>query len=418
MKLGLPSRPAPQGEDWADRLRRRLAWLESPLSTYYLLIGSAGMLTVMGLIMVFSASSVTSYMATGSSLTQVRNQAIFAVFGIVAAVVASRLPQRVLRRVALPVFLVSLALQSLVLVPQFALKQGGNTNWIHVGSFSMQPSETGKIAIILMTALILSNRRAALYDWRRAAVPPLLFTALLVVFVMIGGDLGTTMVLGSMVVGMLWTGGLPRKLFGFLLAAIALGLPLAVLTSSNRTARISAWWTGCAGGRLDACYQQIHGTYALADGGLWGLGPGASREKWAWLPEAQNDFIFSIIGEELGLPGTLAVIFLYVVFAYACYRLIAQSKDMYVRVATAGVMTWICVQAIINIGSVLGLLPIIGVPLPFVSQGGSALVVALAGVGLLISFARSEPAAHAALQERPRRAARAVAVVPRRKVRP
>lgn len=198
-------------------------------------------------------------------------------------------------------------------------------------------------------------------------------------------------------------------LFGAL-AAVA-GVVYMVQSSANRMGRIDTWLGTCAE-TTDACYQKVHATYALADGGWWGVGLGASREKWSWLPEAHNDFIFAIIGEELGLPGTLVVIALYLGIAFAGYRIIVSTDDFFVRVASAGIMVWIVGQALINIGSVTGLLPIIGVPLPLVSAGGSALVTTLAALGVLLSFARNEPECRAALAARPGLVQRSLAVLP------
>jgi cell division protein FtsW len=192
----------------------------------------------------------------------------------------------------------------------------------------------------------------------------------------------------------------------------ALAATLA-LTSANRMGRIHSWLAGCTD--PNKCFQTIHGQYALADGGWWGVGLGASREKWSWLPEAHNDFIFAIIGEELGLPGTLMIIALFGLLAYACYRLVLRSDDFFVRVATAGVMVWILAQAAINIGSVIGLLPVIGVPLPLVSSGGSALMATLFALGMLLSFARNEPGCREALAARPGVVRRSLAVMPTRR---
>jgi cell division protein FtsW len=180
--------------------------------------------------------------------------------------------------------------------------------------------------------------------------------------------------------------------------------------------RITSWLGNCE--TTDGtCYQSIHGQYALADGGWWGVGLGASKEKWSWLPEAHNDFIFAIIGEELGLPGTLVILVLFTLLGWACYRLVQRSRDQLVRVATAGVMAWILLQAIINIGAVIGLLPVIGIPLPLVSAGGSALVTTLLALGMLLSFARNEPGARAILAARPSVVRRSLAVLPSRRKR-
>lgn len=403
------------GRDWSDTLRERLGWLESPLATYYLILGTTVALVVIGLVMVLSASSITSYQRTGSAFSDFQNQAMFAVIGVVAAFVASRIPVRVYRRFAGLFFLVALLLQALVMVPGIGKEVLGNRNWIGFGSFTVQPSEIAKLAMIFIVAVVLTNRRSRLYDLRYSVLPTVVYVALLTLLIMAGKDLGTTMVVGMIYLGLLWTAGVKGRLFlGLGLAALVF-LPIAVMTSGNRTSRIKSWMQGCADQTLDGCLQQVHGTYALADGGLWGLGPGGSREKWQWLPEAHNDFIFAIIGEELGLPGTLAILALYVVFAYACYRLIAQSDDMFVRVCTGGILTWVSFQAIVNIGSVIGALPIVGVPLPFVSSGGSALVMSLVAAGVLLSFARQDPRAREALAAKPRLVGRTLAVLPNRK---
>lgn len=415
MTARTPWREDTSQDVWGERLRRRLGWLESPLATYYLLLSSSAMLVIFGLVMVLSASSVSSYMKGGSVFSQFTNQLIFAVIGFVAAVIFSRLPTSFLKRTAFLVFLVAVVLQAAVMIPGVGVEVLGNRNWIQLPGFRLQPSEIGKIALILVVALILNNRRSQLYDFKKSVLPTVLYAGLLAALVMAGHDLGTTMVLGVIYLGMLWAAGAKASWFAWLGLGIAVLLPVAVMTSGNRTSRIDAWLGGCDNIEVAACYQKIHGMYALADGGLWGVGPGASREKWGWLPEAHNDFIFAIIGEELGLPGTLAILALYLVFAYACYRLIAQSDDMFVRVATAGIMMWVCFQAVVNIGSVLGLLPIVGVPLPLVSAGGSALVMTLVGVGILLSFARREPRAAQALRAKPRLVRRTMAVLPNRK---
>jgi cell division protein FtsW len=385
--------------------------LESPVAPYYLLLGSTGMLLLFGLVMVLSASSVTSYQASGSSYTVFKNQAMYAVIGVVVAMIASRVPVRFWKWLALPAYAVAVLLQMAVFSPVGRTVQG-NRNWIGFGSFTIQPSEAGKIAIILVAAMVLTRKRKVLSEWRHVVVPLMPMAVLLLGLVLLGHDLGTTMVLASIVGAILFVAGVRLRVFAFfggLAAAVALAF---VATNSNRTGRLDAWLGTCINAQSAGCYQKVHGLYAMADGGWWGVGLGASREKWSWLPEAHNDFIFAIIGEELGLPGTLAVIALYVALGYACYRLIVNSNDFFVRLATAGVMAWILVQAMINIGSVTGLLPIIGVPLPLVSSGGSALVTTLFALGMLISFARNEPACKAALAARPNAVKRTLAVLP------
>jgi cell division protein FtsW len=236
---------------------------------------------------------------------------------------------------------------------------------------------------------------------------------LLLLLVLAGGDLGTGLVLLAIIAGMLFVAGVPARMFLIAGASAAALAASMALTSANRMGRIHTWLVGCTDPTV--CFQTIHGQYALADGGWWGVGLGASREKWSWLPAAHNDFIFAIIGEELGLPGTLVIIGLFGLLAFACYRLVLRSDDFFTRVATAGVMVWILAQAVINIGGVIGLLPVIGVPLPLVSSGGSALMATLFALGMLLSFARNERGCRAALAARPGVVRRSLAVMATRR---
>ena len=392
----------------------RFERLESPVTTYYLLLSATAMLVVIGLVMVLSASSVTSYQATNSSFTVFFNQLRYAVVGVIGAWVASRLSLTTWKRLAVPMLVVAICLQSLVFVPSLGVRVNGNRNWIHFAGQQVQPSEFAKVALILFGAAVLTKKRRNLGKFMHVAVP-LVFPAggLLLLLVLGGGDLGTGLVLLAILAGMLFVAGVPARMF-FLAGAgsAALAATLA-LTSANRMGRIHSWLAGCTD--PTKCFQTIHGQYALADGGWWGVGLGASREKWSWLPEAHNDFIFAVIGEELGLPGTLVIIALFGLLAFSCYRLVLRSDDFFVRVATGGVMVWVLVQAVINIGSVIGLLPVIGVPLPLVSSGGSALMATLFALGMLLSFARNEPGCREALAARPGVVRRSLAVMPTRR---
>jgi cell division protein FtsW len=397
--------------------RRALPWLErleSPVTTYYLLLGATAMLVIIGLVMVLSASSVTSYQATNSSFTVFFNQLRYAVIGVIGALVAARLSLNTWKRLSVPLLVVAICLQSLVFVPGLGVRVNGNRNWIHIAGQQVQPSELAKIALVLFGAMVLNKKRRNLAKFMHVAVP-LVFPAggLLLALVLGGGDLGTSLVLLAILAGMLFVAGVPARMFFIAGAGSVALMATMALTSANRMGRIHSWLAGCSD--PTKCFQTIHGQYALADGGWWGVGLGASREKWSWLPEAHNDFIFAIIGEELGLPGTLVIIGLFGLLAFACYRLVLRSDDFFVRVATGGVMVWILAQATINIGSVIGLLPVIGVPLPLVSSGGSALMATLFALGMLLSFARNEPGCREALAARPGVVRRSLAVMPTRR---
>src|SRR6478609_9307043 len=409
------SRPAGREAPPGPRKGTFLDRLDSPVTTYYLLLSATAGLVVIGLVMVLSASSVTSYKETHSSYTVFLNQLRFAVIGVVGAVVASRQPLRRWRRAA-PFLLIGATLLQATVFSPLGVSVLGNRNWIRIGGMQLQPSEFAKIALILFGATVLSSKRRRLGEFKHAVVP-LVFPAsfLLIGLVLAGHDLGTGMVLLALVAGMLFAAGVPARMFALAGGGAALLTLIMVVTSANRMRRISSWIGGGCTDPNGACWQTIHGQYALADGGWWGVGLGASREKWQWLPEAHNDFIFAILGEELGLPGTLVLLGLFCALALACYRLVARTDDFFIRIASAGVMVWILVQAIINIGSVIGALPVVGVPLPLVSAGGSALVTTLFGLGMLISSARNEPGCREALSTRVSVVGRSLAVLPARR---
>ena len=389
---------------------------ETPVSTYFMLLSATAMLVVVGLVMVLSASSVTSYTITKSSYTVFFAQLQAAAAGVICAFVATRIRPATWKRLSVPLLAGAMFLQALVFVPGLGVSVNGNRNWIQIAGQQVQPSEFAKVALVLFGATVLNKKRRKLGSFMHATVP-LVFPAgaLLLGLVLMGRDLGTGLVLLAIIGGLLFAAGVPARMFlvaGALFAALA---AVMVVTSANRMGRIKDWLGGGCADPHGSCWQTTHSQYALADGGWWGVGLGASREKWQWLPAAHNDFIFAIIGEELGLPGTLVIIGLFGLLAFACYRLVLRSSDFFVRVATAGVMVWILGQAVINIGSVIGLLPVIGVPLPLVSSGGSALVATLFGLGMLMSFARNEPGCREALAARPGVVRRSLAVMPMRR---
>ncbi len=385
-----------------------LARLDSPLSTYYLLIAATVALLAIGLVMVLSASSVGAMSRTGTPYAIFVNQARFAVVGVVCAVIASRVPVDTWKRVAVPLLVTAMTLQLLVFTP-LGESVNGNRNWLKLG-IQFQPSELGKLGLVLFGASVLYAKRRLLHEWKHAVVPVIApFGILLVGLVMAGHDLGTSLVLLLIMGALLWSAGVSGKLFAVAGAGAAGLVALLVVTSNNRMDRLASF-VNCEDVQ-NQCWQSQHGKFALADGGLLGLGLGGSREKWNWLPEPHNDFIFPIIGEELGLGGTLIVLVLFACLALACYRIVMHTSDMFVRVATAGVMAWVLGQAIINIGAAIGVLPVIGVPLPLVSSGGTSLVTVLIALGMVASFARSEPRCRKALAARPRLLQRSLSVL-------
>jgi len=409
------ARKATRHED-RHRLGGWLGRLDSPVTSYYVLLSVSVVLVLIGLIMVLSASSVKSLVQTDNATPYYffRKQLVFAAAGAVLMLVASRVPLRGWKGLALPFLGGSLVAQLLVFSP-LGVTVNGNRNWLALGGFTVQPSEFAKIGLVLVGAAVLSAKRRSLGRLRHVLVPFLVpCVALTVGLVLAGHDLGTAIVLVGIVAAVLFAAGVPRRFFvwgGSLMVAGAVAL---VVTSPNRLGRFDVW-LGKDTDPYGAARQPLHGRYALADGGWWGVGLGASREKWQWLPEAHNDFIFAILGEELGLPGTLVMLALFCAFALVCYRIVLRSDDLFVRIATAGVMAWIVVQAVVNIGAVIGLLPVIGLPLPLVSYGGSSLMTTMFALGILLSFARQEPGCAEALAAKPSVVRRSLAVLPGRR---
>ena len=399
----------------ASRLRRHLpalGRLESPVTTYYLLLGATTSLLVIGLVMVLSASAVTSLQTSGSSFTIFRSQVLFAAIGVPLMAAASRIPVRIWRRLGWVLIVAALLGQALVFTP-LGVSVNGNRNWVQLGGQRLQPSEGMKLALVLWGAEVLTRKRALLQRWVHAVVPLLVpVGAVGLGLVLAGHDLGTTLILLLILGALLFAAGAPARMFLSAGAAMAGLVGALVVTSPNRMQRVASWLGGTCTDTLNTCFQSVHGKYALADGGWWGVGLGASREKWSWLPEAHNDFIFAIIGEELGLPGTLVVLGLFLVLGYACFRMVTRSDDLFVRLATAAAMAWLIGQMLVNVGAVIGMLPVIGVPLPLVSSGGSALIISLVVLGMLLAFARAEPGAADALSARAGLVRRSLAVLP------
>ena len=382
-----------------DRHPNRLAvLLNHPLSTYYLLLGTTLLLLVLGLIMVLSASSIESFRVFGSAYTLAQRQAMFAVIGVIAMLVASRTSVQFWRGFAWVLFVVAFGLLAAVLV--IGVEVAGQRNWIEIfGPFRLQPSEFAKLALVVWGAALLTRKDRPVDSWQRLLIPLLPVAGLMMILVLLEGDFGNTLMLAAITFGLLFAAGAPMRLFAMLGSALVAGVVLLTLAAPYRMERITSWLDPEAD-RLGFGWQVTQGQYALGTGGFWGVGLGASREKWGSLPEAHTDFIFPVIGEELGLVGTVTVLALFGLLAFAIFRLSRNTHDPFVRLASAGVGAWIVVQAVINIGAVLGLLPITGVPLPLVSYGGSSLVPTLLALGMLMAFAKAEPGARRALRRR------------------
>lgn len=373
--------------------------LGRPLASYHLLQGSSALLIVLGLLMVLSASSVTSYMATGSSFSLFQRQAVFLACGLPLMWLASRLPPHVLRGFAYPAMLACTVALGLVFVPGLGETVNGGRSWLDFGGpVRVQPSEPAKVALVVWGADLLARkeRLGLLGEWRHMLVPLLPGAGLLVLLVIMGNDLGTAVVLISAFLALLWVAGAPGRLFAGMLGLMGFVVAMLIVVEPYRVRRLTTFLNSFENSQ-GAGYQSVRGIYALATGGPWGVGLGASREKWDYLPHAHTDYIFAILGEELGLIGTVAVLALFGVLGYAGLRVAQRVQDPFTRFAAAGMTAWILVQAFVNIGAVIGVVPVTGLPLPLVSYGGSALLSTMVAVGMLLSFAKREPGAASAL---------------------
>jgi len=380
--------------------------LDRPLTSYYLLLGASTLLITIGLLMVLSSSSVYSYKTFGNSYHVFLKQLMWVGLALPAAFVASRVPSRVLRWFAWPSLLIAMALIALT-ETQLGFEANGSRNWLALGPMTLQPSEIAKLAVILWCADLYARKEKALGDWKHALIPMVPVTGFVAFLVVRQGDLGTALVLFAIILGMLWVVGVPGRLFiGSLLSVGVLALYLAS-TSQERLERLTNFVDPFKDYQ-GAGWQPAHGLFAMSSGSWFGKGISASQQKWGSLPEAHTDFIFAVLGEELGLAGTVLVLVLFLTIAYAGIRVAIRTTDPFTRYMAAGITIWLMAQMMINVGMVLALLPVIGIPLPLVSYGGSALLPSLVALGLLISFARSEPGAHAALKARRRRRAAGV----------
>ncbi|MFD8469397.1 putative lipid II flippase FtsW [Streptomyces cyaneofuscatus] len=399
---GSPAPRAPRGGVRRLYEQARRAW-DRPLTAYYVILGSSLLITVLGLVMVYSASMIQALNIDKSSTYFFGKQFVAAVIGGALMLIASRMPVKLHRGLAYPMLMITVFLMVLVQVPGIGMSVNGNQNWLYLGGpFQLQPSEFGKLALILWGADLLARKqdKRLLTQWKHMLVPLVPVAFMLLGLIMLGGDMGTAIILTAILFGLLWLAGAPTRLFAGVLGFAAALAFLLIWTSPNRMSRLSCMGIIGEPDPDDGCWQAAHGIYALASGGWFGSGLGASVEKWGQLPEPHTDFIFAITGEELGLAGTLSVLALFAALGYAGIRVAGRTEDPFVRYAAGGVTTWIMAQAVINIGAVLGLLPIAGVPLPLFSYGGSALLPTMFAVGLMIAFARNDPAAKAALAMR------------------
>lgn len=372
----------------ADRLYRRGLKADLWDVPVMLLVTTLG-LAIFGCIMVLSASSVTMISQGQSPFSQVSSQVMFLVLGVIAMAGITRIPVGYYHKKSVVYAMLVAALVMQLAVVVVGVEVNGNRNWLKIpGIGQIQPSEFSKLAIIMWLAWVYSRHGDISRSIWRTLFPSIYGVGALVLLIMLGGDMGTAMVYGFIFVGMMWLAGASRSSLLKIGGAFAVLALVGVLSSANRVARIFGIWGSCTNANCD---QANSGEVALTTGGFLGVGLGQSRQKYNYLAEAHNDYIFAIIGEELGLLGTLAVLLLYVGLVYCAVRIMLRTTDPLVRLATGGIMIWLTSQAIINMGMVSRILPVIGVPLPFVSYGGSSLLSSLFAAGLLLAFARQTP---------------------------
>ncbi len=359
--------------------------------TVILLLGSTAFLVVGGLVMVLSASSVSAYTRYGDSFVFFQRQGAYAIVGVMALLLTSRMRYEAWRRLALPFLALTLALLAIVLHPSASMSAYGASRWIELGPATIQPSEIAKLSLIVFSASLLTRKWNRLGEVGHLAIPLLPVVVVVCGMVMLQPDLGTTLIIAGSVCLLLFAAGVRLRYLivtGILGSAIGVAL---IFGADYRRVRLLAFldpW----GDATNTGYQLVQSLIALGSGGLTGVGLGASRQKWMYVPNAHTDFIFSILGEELGLLGEVAVLLAFSLLIFAGVRVATRARDVFGRLLAAGIVSWFGLQALVNLGAVTGLLPITGVPLPFVSYGGSSLVVTMAAVGILWNIARASAA--------------------------
>jgi cell division protein FtsW len=370
---------------------RRLFALET--SNFFLLLGTTVFLIIFGLVMVLSSSAIEDFKDAGDVrnlgdfFSSFARQGLFAAVGIPLMLLAARFPASFYRKWGWLPLAVGAVMQLFVVLVGVG---DYNRNWIAIGPVTVQPSEFMKLGLALWLALIVTRRGEALNNGRALIRQIAPVAGISILLVLAGNDLGTAIILLAIVLGALFFAGIRLRYLGIAVAGVAGLGGLMSLISTSRMERILLWLHGCTADDYSSlCWQPQHGLFALSAGGFFGVGLGNSKAKWSWLPEAHNDFIFAIIGEELGMLGALVVLLMFVVLAIAFVRVVRSTRDPFARVVSSAVMVWIVGQAFVNIGVVLGLLPVLGVPLPLISAGGSALISTLLAIGIVLSFART-----------------------------
>ncbi len=375
-------------------------YLDSPYSSVQLMLAAGGGLLFLGLLMSASTTISASVHTTGDApWAQLIREVEFIVLSLPVFWLAVRMSPAAYRRVAYPALGLALIALVGVLVPGIGVTVNGAHRWLQLGPLVVQPSEFAKFAILLWGADLLARKESlkTLTSTRHVLVPLVPGFTVVIGLVMLEPDLGTSMCFMLLLLALLWTIGLPYRYFAGLLLVVVAAVTTLAVTESYRMARLTTFLHP----DLDpqgAGYHTMQGLYALSSGGIVGVGLGQGTSKYGWVPNANTDYVFAVVGEELGLLGCMVVLGLFALFTYAAMRIAHRSQDPFVRLVASGAAIWIAGQALINIGYVTALLPVTGIPLPFISNGGTSLVLTCAVLGMLVSFARHEPAAARAAQ--------------------
>ncbi|MCF8525180.1 MAG: putative lipid II flippase FtsW [Rhodoluna sp.] len=371
-----------------DRRQRIAEWLRDNFQAesiyFYRLAGLTGFLVVFGLVMVLSSSSIDSLVANRDAFYVFSRQSLYAVVGLGVMLFISSLKLKVIQNLVKAAVVFGFALQ--LSVPFLGITVNGNTNWISIAGFTLQPAEFLKVSLIMYIAWFVSNREHELDDPRRVLLPVLIVGGAALALVMLGRDLGTAIIIALIVFGTLVIAGAPLRPLVQVFVGVAIAGALAAFSSASRMARINAWLNPDAASSDAFNWQYEHGTWALAAGGVFGVGLGNSKMKWSWIPEVENDFIFAVIGEELGLIGALVVIGIFALLVSSLIGIMNRSDSSFGRIAIIGVIVWIVSQSAVNIAVVLGVLPVLGVPLPLISAGGSSLIATLGAIGIVLAI--------------------------------
>jgi cell division protein FtsW len=354
---------------------------------FNLTLGVTLLILVIGLVMVLSSSTIIAIKSDDNAFAIFWKQIGFAAIGLALLITASVLPAQFYWRWSRTAWAAASLIQLLTLTP-LGVNVNGNHSWLKIGPFTFQPSEFSKLAMILeLSRVIVANKDRIYEGWpylRTVGIVPLVPIA----FVVLGQDLGTALIMAAIAFLLIWLGGLPERHLLLPLGVTALGVFSLIQLRGNRTGRFTAWLNPNSDPLNLYTWQSQHGIWALAAGHLTGVGLGLSKLKWGWIPEVENDYIFAIIGEETGLLGALMVIGLFVVLGYSLIRIHRRSQDDFARYVVMGIAIWIVFQAFVNISVVLTILPVLGVPLPLITAGGSSLISGLLAIGVCLSFER------------------------------